>query len=429
MDKRGLSTVVATLLIILLSLVIIGIFWAVVRGVIGSESEESQDISKFFGEQAIITDVDVDFSDPLMGSVAIKKLTGKTTGTETVTRSFVDIDLISVVDLSGSMYFCPGTLTPRLRECQCRVVNSSCSSATLCSNVLGSGANYSSVNQSCYNVSSDPTNKCTNRCGGRWDYGAEAEIDANKFLVGNISTFLGDARIGLVAYNTSFLPSHSLFLTQNLQALNNTINLWSTGNILGDTCICCGIRNATNWLNSSTSGNEKKIMIVMSDGGANVYCNGTSVSGFEAVPETIQAACNASSTLSNLTIHSIGFKLVVSKHEETLINISKCGNGTYFDTNNQDQLIKAYEQIADSVVTKYTSTHKFNFLRIFFYDREDHSFYIDEEIPDVLETLTYDFNLTGKGLTPPIARIEVYPVIIQASGQELLGPRLDYWIY
>ena len=39
-DKRGLSTIVATLLIILLTLVAVGIIWVVVRNVIQGGSEQ-----------------------------------------------------------------------------------------------------------------------------------------------------------------------------------------------------------------------------------------------------------------------------------------------------------------------------------------------------------------------------------------------------
>ena len=48
-------------------------------------------------------------------------------------------------------------------------------------------------------------------------------------------------------------------------------------------------------------------------------------------------------------------------------------------------------------------------------------------MPTVLQTKTYNFNIGGK-ISGKITRIEIYPVVVSASRQEIIGPLLAVWV-
>ena len=248
---------------------------------------------------------------------------------------------------------------------------------------------------------------------------ATQEQAANRLLVNKIMNSSGDSKIGLVAYAGQVSLAYSIPLTNSILDLNTTINSWISAPS-SQTCICCGISNATNWLSSS---NREKVMIVMSDGLATIDCS----LGGTASEDAVTAACNANSTLSNLIIHSVGFNVgSIPLARETLVNISNCGGGQYYDAADAGQLADAYQAIADSVTQTFTSITQFNFLRVVFYGSTG-SVVRDVEVPGILEIINYDFQLSSIDLTGPIIKIEIYPIIITDSGREITGPLLDSW--
>ena len=76
MNKRGLSAVVTTLMIILLALVAVGVLWLVVGNLISEESEIFEAKSKLFFEQVNIKSVKIDSGDELSLVVSLQKLGG-----------------------------------------------------------------------------------------------------------------------------------------------------------------------------------------------------------------------------------------------------------------------------------------------------------------------------------------------------------------
>ncbi|MCH7658436.1 MAG: hypothetical protein IIB05_08985 [Bacteroidetes bacterium] len=62
-QKRGLSTVVVTLIMVLLGIVLISVVWVVVKNLISSESEVAEARSKFFSERVDIKNVNVNNLD------------------------------------------------------------------------------------------------------------------------------------------------------------------------------------------------------------------------------------------------------------------------------------------------------------------------------------------------------------------------------
>jgi hypothetical protein len=48
------------------------------------------------------------------------------------------------------------------------------------------------------------------------------------------------------------------------------------------------------------------------------------------------------------------------------------------------------------------------------------------DLPPILQTKTYNFNLMGD-LSGQITRIEIYPVTVTSSNEEVVGPIYDTW--
>jgi flagellin-like protein len=399
-ESKGLSSIVATLLVILITLVAVGILWVVIRNVIINQSELAKAQSEFFSENVQITSFNINNG---LANISLKKTGGsiKTT-TQNQTSEITEVieaDIISVVDLSGSMRSCNG-------------INSSCCSS------LGGSYNIYPSGSVCAAVNLNKQNNCTSICGGIWVDRLAASQNANKELASTILESEG-SRIGLVGYDSTVINSASLNLTNNLAQLNNKIDSWEIGS---NTCICCGINEAVKKLQQQSSSEKSKKIIVMSDGEANQRCIEQNTSN--SAQDAIKASCDAYGNLSNLIVYSIGFG--ENANEEVLTNISNCGRGKYFSAMNVSELIDVYTSVVEDIRTTYQSTKTFNYLFVVFYNET--SSYTEKipEIPDILSIKKYQFDLTGK-LEGEIIKIEIFPVIITDKGKEIIGPASDVW--
>jgi hypothetical protein len=396
-DSRGLSTVIATLLVIVLVFVAIAILWVVLRRVIMNQTEVVEVQKEFYSESIQIAKIRVN-----NGSVNISleraggkiKVTGNETGIETV--EVAEADIISVVDLSQSM-------APT-----CNGVSYAC-----CTNTLS--GSYSSGN--CSNVNPIRNITCTTTCGGIWVDKLFALKSSNKELINILSQSEG-SKIGLVGYNTSIVNSASLDLTNDVNQLNNRIDSWQSG---GSTCICCGINEALRKLQEQSSDGVAKKIIVMSDGEANVKCATQNTN--DAIKDSIKSSCDAKASLDNLVIYTIGVGGNVN--EDALRNISACGGGKYFSAMNTSELIDVYRSVAADIQSS-KSVSKFNYLYIVFYNKTTSYKEKILEIPEILGVKSYNFDLTGN-LAGNITKIEIYPVILSKSGKEIIGPLFDKW--
>jgi hypothetical protein len=410
--KRGLSKVVATLIIILLAMIAIGIVWVAVKNLIGTQVDIAEAEWEFFNERIEITRVRIDTGPDLNLGVTLKRFTGKLTVeifNETEPEP-VEVDIVSVVDLSGSMSFCDD-------------VNTNCDTDSECNSVLGA-FNYVVINgvPGCYGAPSDRLNNCAPICGGVVFDRLTPTREANRELVNTVlvDPEESDSRIGLVAYKSNIHVPGTIDLTEseNTGALNNIIDSWEAG---GGTCICCGINAASTILQSSPAEINKTI-IVMSDGVATTECDSVQGTG-DARADAIQAACDAKDAIANLTIHSVGAGTGVD--ETALESIATCGEGTYFPVADVSNLISVYEQIAGNIIKESTSRTHLNYIKIVFYNEESQSVSKEVPVPETLESKTTNFDLTGE-IIGPIVKIEIYPVII-SRGDEIVGPMLDFW--
>ncbi len=386
MGKRGLSSIITSLILILLVLIAIGILWIVVKNLIEEDSATAEVKAIMLYERVDIAGVYIDPNNPSNLTISIKKLSGKfvLNSSELVSSTVstpMDVDVVTINDFSGSM---------------------------MCSK-QGCGGGQTGCEL----------------CGGVWMGPFNSLKDANTQLVNSLINESNTKKIGLIVYNSKTILSNSLNLTDNATKLNNTIEGWSTPS--GNTCICCGIKNATKMLQDLSSPERKKIMIVMSDGAATIRCQ---TGAGNAKQDAIAAACTANSTLSNLTIYSVG--LGDSINEDTLKNISVCGNGLYFNTNISD-IASLYENIAETINTMtetYTTIQKISGLRLVVYNNSQ-SIIINissNEVPNVLQTKKYTYDLSILGLTGEIIRVEVYPIVLTSKNKEITGSMLDFWV-
>ena len=395
-----MSEVIAALLIILLSIILIVIIWVIVKNLAVGDSEVAEVRTQFYQESIQITSIK--FNEEGI-KLSLQK-TGRNMKIKTstlvneISEAPEGIDIISVVDLSGSMVSCNDV------------------SRTCCQNNLGGGS-YSSNN--CYGLDMGLEDTCTSVCNGFWVDRLTPVKEANKELV-TILSELEDSRIGIVAYSTGLVNSASIGLTNNVDDLNTIIDSWSSE---GSTCICCGINQASDILEEqSLEGREKKI-IVMSDGEANIVCpeQGTR----NAARDAIQSSCDAREILENLIIYSVGAGENVN--ENTLRQIADCGGGIYFSALDIDELIGAYRNIINEIRSSYIfSSSNLDYLYVVFSNSTSSYRERIDDIPPNLVIRTYSFDLTGK-LEGQIVKIEVYPVILLKSGKEEIGPLYDSW--
>jgi hypothetical protein len=202
----------------------------------------------------------------------------------------------------------------------------------------------------------------------------------------NIILNVSGNRVGLVSYRDSLSNFHNL--STNKTSLESQINGYFANSA---TCICCGINKAYDILKSQSNSSRQKFVILMSDGIPSSYCssncmgNGTTGGGSSncggwecccnANPAN-GAGCTCGGTCSqqctcqckmlnanysscrvhndlNTTVHSIGFGPVINcpMGNITLRSIAKCGNGTYYGSDNATELKNIYRSIAESIVS------------------------------------------------------------------------------
>ena len=397
--SKGLSSIVATLIIILISIVAIAIVWFVMSNIITKQTELAKIETEFFSENIIIKKINME--DGSINLTLEKKGGVESTSQNKQiieTKQVINSDIISVVDLSPSMRVCEETTM----ECCVDVLNG-----------------YWESYEYCGGVDLDLKDSCISVCGGVLDDKIVAAQISNKELVNFIFSESEGSRIGFVGYSQDVVDSASIDLTDNLNLLNDKIDSWD---IFDNTCICCGINEAIKKLEEQSNSDKVKKMIVMSDGESNTVCIEQNTG--DPAQDAIKAACDANQSLNNLVIYTVGMGDRVD--EETLVEIANCGGGRYFSAINVSELIDIYTTIGEEIKTTYTTITNVNYLFAVFYNGTDSYKYKINKIPGALEIKTYQADLTGK-LTGEITKIEIYPVIITDSGKEIIGPVSDTW--
>ncbi len=184
-------------------------------------------------------------------------------------------------------------------------------------------------------------------------------------------------RVGLVSFRNNANDYHSLSTDQ--ESLESEIDGYYAS---GGTCICCAINRAYNILNSQSSPEREKFIVVMSDGITNyccgitgwwwwAWCNsqGTSTTGLIWVCGGGSSDCSGSQcdgAINNAiwsaqrahddipaTIHSVGFGPVEDCYNGnyTMARIAEVGNGSYCSSRDPADLRNCYILFAENIVS------------------------------------------------------------------------------
>jgi len=282
-------------------------------------------------------------------------------------------------------------------------------------------------------------------------------------------------QIGLAAYRTGVVGAFCSPLSNNGLALMNLVDTWTASS---STCICCGIDRARTYLAGST---RTKIVIVLSDGAANVNCPYWSpeLSGFTtaagagggcttAANDACDDAINTTKSAfvnEGIITYSIGFGTASDIDETTLRNISIVGNGSYYFSNltgleevfkkiqeniswmegvniswnetlnvswNETVNVSWSELVTQTVnktieVEMYAPEVFYDYLKIVFY-AGGRSFVQKKDIsavPNPLESKEIDITLDPSwGITTAdLTKIEIYTVALTETGKEIISSR------
>ena len=177
--------------------------------------------------------------------------------------------------------------------------------------------------------------------------------EVDRRFVNQILSYHG-TRVGLTAYSSTpgIVWWHPL--SSDNVSLITQINGYVPWNW---TCICCGIQNATDILQTQSNKTRKRAMLVMSDGVANIQCAAQGTGN--ARNDSIKAACKARDL--GIDIYSVAFG---SSPDRTTLKKIACWNcstndwlpgesatncSRYYESNNADELKEIYREISDLI--------------------------------------------------------------------------------
>lgn len=455
MEKRGISSVITTLVIIFIAIAFVVLIWTYIRPVLLNEGEtfrlRSDLTQENFEIRRLNIDEDSTYDNPNTGevetdpAVEISLVVQKKSGTLVEGDILLELpeaqDIVTVVDVSGSMFSCNG------------ITN------TQCVNTWDPYYTWNSNKNSCRSFKT-PTDaseqtvetQCLN-LGGEIQNGIKKARDSQQALINRIfSEELQevDMRLAVIAFGTISMtselePGKSFASRTDKSAIadivnNNirTINVLSSetkgpGALGTGTCMCGGLNRAIDIINTESPIEKSKTVILMSDGGQyngcyntlekeEGYCDESTVGG--ADPAGLLEAYTELSQINGVTIHTIGFQ--EDADESTLKKIAQVGGGQYFKANEAEELISIYESIAQSSTRTINIASSLLFL-IKYKDGTTSS--IKEQIKEtkIYETGSYsiyldpaDYNDRGG-----VSSIEIYPIGKTSTGKEVVGTLLD----
>ncbi|MDD5192916.1 MAG: VWA domain-containing protein [Candidatus Nanoarchaeia archaeon] len=304
---------------------------------IGNESIYQYQITPSTPDQQITLSPVVDYNDLSRKTIPIRFRLANVSYTATSSKP---VDAFSVTDISGSMAsVCNGGSSACCNSYQCNGNQTICG---LCGGTWFWGFCWSPSQSCCDSRSCTENNTLCSSCGGTFESKIGDAKEANKEFINSVLNN-SQNRVGLAAYSTSALDANFHALSNDNNSLINEVNSWDEG---GSTCICCGINKAINALNSTSTPDNFRSIVVMSDGEANVRCWG---GAGNASGDTIASACNAWKNYS-IKVYTIGFDITPgSQAELTLNDTARCGNGSYYlaDISN---LIQIYQQVAHDIL-------------------------------------------------------------------------------
>ena len=339
MKKKGDSEIVAIVLLIMVVIFIIALLIVFVMRFLNEQEDEITSQVELQDTDLDIEDVEFDPADNQKLTLVLSKGQGGQVLVNLSEQNYsYNITFVNVV--INETWVLNSTLVNVTNSTMVNVTNSTIVNVTNSTTILV--PNSTIVNGSSADII------LVSDVSGSMGWGTPVPIDESKdaakdFIdsVLNNTGNLTDNRVGLVAYDgiVRYNPPYnwSHILSNNSNSLKSTIDLWSP---LGTTCICCGMLKAIDYLSVSS---RTKVMVVMTDGVANVGCG----LGGSAKNQAIQAAQTAFDT-HGIVVHTVGFGESFNFDEATLRSIAAAGNGSYYfaETGNLSEI---YYQIQQNI--------------------------------------------------------------------------------
>jgi von Willebrand factor type A domain-containing protein len=206
-----------------------------------------------------------------------------------------------------------------------------------------------SMDDNCFCADGTPSSNgyCTTNQGYPYHPNLPCNInrmkEATKSLVSNMLSNDYN-RVGLVAYSTKTISSADL--TDDANALLAGIDHYETNSM---TCIGCGMKQGINILRMGQ--NEKKVMVLMTDGEANRCVPGITCTVQEAENEAIGLAAQA---FADYGIETYTVAYDIDSETVALQRIAVEGHGQYFEAT-ADSIYSIYAEIAEIVTCESCS--------------------------------------------------------------------------
>lgn len=374
MKKRGVSAIIATVLIILISIAAAAMIWAFIIVFLEDAIEREMRSVELSREEMKISEAAF-FIDggghPAVNLTIARGSTGLLGfETELITQTvsieeLIPIDIILVIDLSGSMTF---------------------------------------------NFDGYTTNRITRA--------KEATID----FIDEILDINEIAKVGVVGFRSNLMssPSSDMYtynLSDDLLALTDEVDSWTAS---GGTYLCKGMERALELFNEGSIPSREKIMIVLGDGDASIPAckNG----GAESLSQDLYQD-------NNITISTIGFGPGVAI--PLFEGIASSGNGLFYDSSDTTSLASSYESIVSNIeitttITKEIPMEGVYLDAIIYAGGDSYTYPIPEQLPGVNGAKRFEIPLPAGVLQEDVTLIEIALSNI-AQGNIATGRILSTW--
>ncbi len=169
---------------------------------------------------------------------------------------------------------------------------------------------------------------------------ASAKVAANSFM--DIIAQNANNKVGLVTFSTTATQNSGL--TNNFSSVKSQITNISAS---ADTCTECGVKTANQEIAANGRAGMKKVVILLTDGKANVVSGNSNQVNTSVAEQKTLAAVTSGHTASETIFYTIGLGNDVN--QSFLQNIATSTGGKYFFSPTNDQLTAIYTEISQII--------------------------------------------------------------------------------
>jgi len=416
MNKRGISTVVATVLLILIVVMAVMLIWIAILPMLDSWLYSGKVTVELTHERISIL-----YVGPIEGSSDVLDIILERgpselleleimNVTETINQTvFNATDVMLLVDLSGSMYesvnkFCMvGSINLNYSGSYCDSGEYICATAA-CDGTFSEGVCVNPTgNSKDLNCNFQPS-YCTD-CGGVWSYMSALDVlkEAAHDFVGEMLTRSNGSRISLLGFTDAAVPH--LNFTNESDLLHPEIDSWIAH---GSTDLLTGLGSAYNNFTLGSDA-EDKFLIVLGDGGIS---DGTPKEATDFISNFVE---------EDITVHTIGFG--PDANEILYQNIAAAGGGNYYDSKNYLDLAEQFRAILEEVNISHIVSEEVSVPGVFldiaiFKEGDSYVHRIVKDVPGSNERRRYEIDLRDGWDAEDITKVKIYIVAVSRGNVE-----------